>query len=158
MKDIPVIAAIRDINTYLKDRSDQDRRVLIAIGLGRAISYRTPLPSMPVASIEQHFQIQCEPAIRDFVSRINEMYIIDHELVRSTAKMLYVFRYNLTYDPYTVANALDRLAVLQEGVIPEAYRGMLNTVTSSQEMVDKLANVMVLFQSQIEQTEDSNKE
>jgi hypothetical protein len=153
MKDLPVMNAIRELNLMLTDRSDVDRRTLIAIGIGRAISYILALPSMPVNNINQHYDVQHEPVVRSFLSRINELYAIDHDTVRVIARALYCFRYNLAYDPMTMADAIDRLATMQNGVIPDAYRGMINSVTGSDKMIEQLGLVMRVFQDQMEVAE-----
>lgn len=157
MKDLPTMNAIRELTAKLKDRSDPDRRTLIAIGLGRAISYHLPLPSMPVNSISQHYDVNCDQQVKAFVSRINELYPLDHQTVRTIGKALYTFRYNLAYDPYTLSEALDRLAAMQTEVIPAAFRPMINSITSSQELIDLLGMVMNVFQCQVDSLVDKEE-
>lgn len=152
MKQLPVMNAIRELSSMLADRSDTDRRTLIAVGIGRGLSYVLALPSMPVNSINQHFDMHHEPVIRTFLSQINEMYPIDHEVARMIARAMYTFRYNVTYDPFIVADALDRLASMQNGIIPENYRGMINSITGSDKMVEQLGIVLNMFQVQIDQS------
>lgn len=106
--------AARNIRQVLSRMSenitDSDRRIAIAIGIGRALSLTLAIPTSPVENMHGHYSTTHEPQIEVLLSKLNECFIVDVRLCLELTYQFYKFRYDLVHDPMILTALLPKLA------------------------------------------------
>lgn len=124
-----------------------EKRKVLAIAIGRSLALSIDLPPTRVYDIGQHFHANVEPDVCRLAGGVNEIQIIDTDLVCATAKMIYTFRYNMTYEPACFASLIDRCATWSDKVLPESVRECVTQVAGNQGVLEAVAEVMHLLQN-----------
>lgn len=121
--NLPQLA--RHIDSLVTTLPSADRKRVIAIAIGRAISISLALPSQETSiGPELHYDQSHVPTVNSIVSQLNEIYPLDVALVIDVTRMYYAFRYNLVYCPKTFSNLMDRIMVWSEDILPERVRDL----------------------------------
>jgi hypothetical protein len=75
----------------------RSRTHVSSFAIAKACCDTLPIPVTPVEYITGYFKSMHYIAIRDLVSSINELVVLDHELVMEYINRLYEFKYNTVH-------------------------------------------------------------
>ena len=116
---------VRHIASTVTNLSQVDRKRIVAIAIGRAISLSLPLPAQALTSTpEAFYDLNHVESVGNAVSKINELYTLDVSLTIDVARMYFTFRYNVVYNPKTFSQLMDRIMVWSDDILPERVRDL----------------------------------
>jgi hypothetical protein len=116
---------VRHIASTVTNLSQVDRKRIVAIAIGRAISLSLPLPAQALTSTpEAFYDLNHVESVGNAVSKINELYPLDVGLTIDVARMYFTFRYNVVYNPKTFSQLMDRIMVWSDDILPERVRDL----------------------------------
>ena len=125
LENVDLPQMVRHIDSMVQNLSGADRKRIVAIAIGRAVSISLQLPSqMLTTGPEHHYDTNHVAAVNEIVSALNEIYPLDVALVIDVARMYYSFRYNLVYSPRTFANFMDRIMVWSDDILPPRVKDL----------------------------------
>lgn len=83
-------------------RNAKSRSMTASLALARVLANELGLPSSPVDSIQQYYQVQCRIGVEGKLCVINELMIVDCKLVLEMVEKLFRLRYSMAHPPATV--------------------------------------------------------
>ncbi len=125
LENVNLPQMIRHIDAMVSNLSGADRKRIVAIAIGRAISISLQLPSQELSVLpDHHYDVSHTEAVNRIVSEINEIYPLDVALVIDVTRMYYSFRYNMVYNPNTFAGIMDRIMVWSDDILPPRVKDL----------------------------------
>lgn len=125
LENVNLPQMIRHIDSMVSNLSGADRKRIVAIAIGRAVSISLQLPTQELSVLPDHHYDQAHTeAVNRVVSQINEIYPLDVALVIDVARMYYSFRYNMVYNPTVFANIMDRIMVWSDDILPPRVKDL----------------------------------
>lgn len=116
---------VRHIDSMTGNLGGADRKRIVAIAIGRAVSIKLPLPAQELSVTPDHYYDQhCTEFVNRTVSELNEIYPLDVALVIDVARMYFSFRYNMVYNPATFAGLMDRIMVWSDDILPPRVKDL----------------------------------
>lgn len=117
---------VRHIASTVTNLSQVDRKRIVAIAIGRAISLSLPLPAQALTSTpEAFYDLNHVESVGNAVSKINELYPLDVGLtIDASNGCILTFRYNVVYNPKTFSQLMDRIMVWSDDILPERVRDL----------------------------------
>lgn len=139
---VDIITAIKAAISAIPNVSNEERKKLIAVGLGKNLATALDLPNRIEGSMRIWYETSHAQFVNKVISEVNEVYLIDTALAQETCFMWFEFRYMLVYNPQAYASFIDRLALWSEGIIPDAVKDLAVKVTSNAEANDAFRNLI----------------
>ncbi len=81
----------------------QDRQAVMCLGIARYVGYELDLPTSEVHNPRSHFIEMHKGAMDEFLSSINEQFVIDVETTADLAFKIWTMRYNLLFNPSSLS-------------------------------------------------------
>lgn len=81
----------------------EKRPELLTVSLARAMSYKLPVPSMPVESAKEYYKTYHQESVQRVLARINERVVFDLDRISELVCAIWMFRYELAHDPFNSA-------------------------------------------------------
>ena len=120
-----------------------ERRRVVAVAVGRGMSTRLPLPSSPVVSPNLYYNQTYDSQISEWVSKINEYYQLDVNLVRDTAYMYWKLAYDLCYDRTRMMGLLNAFIAIHPDTVPTRIQELVNATAALKINVEEDISVMI---------------
>ena len=114
------VSFIQDLSAITDDNN------LIALATGVAIGRRLNLPNDYLEGKSEEFNNTLIQNARDYVSKVNELKVIDTTLALDTAKATYIVRFNAMY-PTTIVASGDECIWCDTFSISSAFRDIDST-------------------------------
>jgi hypothetical protein len=125
LENVNLPQLVRHIDSMVSNISGADRKRIIAIAIGRAVSISLQLPAQELTvDPNHHYDTTHTEAVNRIVSQLNEIYSLDVALVIDVARMYYSFRYNMVYNPLVFANLMDRIMVWSDDILPPRIKDL----------------------------------
>ena len=125
LENVNLPQLVRHIDSMVTNLSGLDRKRIIAIAIGRAISISLALPAQELSvSPEHHYDTSHVEAVNRIVSQLNEIYPLDVPLIIDVTRIYYSFRYNMVYNPRTFAGLMDRIMVWSDDILPSRVKDL----------------------------------
>lgn len=104
-----------------------DRGYLLSVGYARALAYRLPMPTSPVADPYTYFAETHKAEIEETLGQINEKVVINIGAAADLTQRLWLFRYRLIFDCCNAAVRSFMDAMLKVGTreLPPAVSELL---------------------------------
>lgn len=130
-----------------------ERRRVIAVAIARGLASKMPLPSSPVTSPNLYYNQTFDAQIGEWVSKINEVYQLDVNLVRDTAYMFWKLAYDLAYERTSLMPLLEAVIAIQPDRVPSRIVDTMNTLRGLGVNIEHDLNVLICTVSGCVETE-----
>lgn len=130
------IQFIQELNSISDDNQ------LIAIACGVAIGRRLNLPNDHLEGKSEEFNNTLITTAREYVSKVNELKVLDTRLALNTARATYIVRFNALY-PDTIIPSENECIWCDVFSISQAYKDIDDAVaTNNKEAFVKLVSII----------------
>lgn len=129
------------LDTYAKGIPIDKRGTFIAVNMARALSMEAQLPSSPVESIQIFYGNSVYSMVTDFLSRFNELYVVDVKQVLDYTFKFYKLRYQMVYEPTAIVPMMLGINVIDEIVAKD----ILEVTNGSTECIEAMRLMIGAF-------------